>query len=83
METKLARLKALWAAGDYRAALKLAAGWPRLGRHRDAIRRGWAAASNPTFYRELGQDPDALYQAGLQAVAERYDLEVPDVKTTR
>lgn len=76
-ETALARLHALWAAGNYRQALHLAAGWPRLGTHKDAIQRGWAAAYAPAFYRELGHDPEALYMAGLRAVAERYRLNPP------
>ena len=74
MQTALQKLKAYWAAANYRAALKLAAKWPRLGEHRDAIQKGWAAASRPDFYRELGQDPDALEAAGVAAVADRYNL---------
>lgn len=68
-------LRTLWAAGEYRRALKLAAGWPRLGEHKDAIQAGWAAASNRDFYRQLGKDPDAMVAAGLAAVAARYNLE--------
>lgn len=78
-QTALARLHALWDAGQYRQALHLAAGWPRLGAHRDAIQRGWAAAYTPKFYRELGHDPVALYRAGLAAVAARYSLDMPPV----
>jgi len=77
MHTKLAQMKIMWAAGDYRGALKLAASWPQLGTHKEAITRGWAAVSNPKFYMELGQNPAALYKAGLVAVAERYTLEAP------
>lgn len=74
METKLSKLKKLMAYGDHRAALRLAAGWPRLGDHKEAITRGWAALSNPGFYRELGRDPEALVAAGLAAIRERYGL---------
>lgn len=73
-------LQQLWAAGEYRKALKLAAGWPRLGDHKVAIERGWCAAASTAFYRQMGKDPDALYAAGLAAVAERYGL--PPAKET-
>ena len=75
-------LRQLWDAGEYRKALKLAASWPRLGEHADAIRGGWAATSNPNFYAQLGHDPDADYAAGLAAVAARYNLS-PATETTR
>ena len=78
METALDRLKALWADGEYRKAIKLAASWPRLGEHKAAIERGWAAASNPAFYRQLRKDPVALYHKGLVAVAARYHLPLPE-----
>lgn len=70
----LAELKALWAQGEYRSALKLAASWPRLGTHKAAIQQGWAAASNPRIYKEMGKDPEALAAAGYAAIRERYDL---------
>ena len=74
METKLAKMKLLMAAKDYRAALQLAAGWPRLGTHRDAIQRGWAAYSNRDFYMQLGRDPASLGAAGGAPSRERYGL---------
>lgn len=72
-------LKALWAAGEYRKALKLAASWPRLGVHKAVIERGWMATSRRQFTIELGRDPDITYVAGLLAVAERYGLPEPVV----
>lgn len=72
MEKAIDKLRALWEAGEYRAALKLAASWPRLGEHGNAITLGWAAISNESFYRQLGKDVDYLYKQGLDAVAKRY-----------
>ncbi len=60
------------AAGDERTALRIAAAFPHLGAHREAITRGWAALQNPGFYRQLGQDPEALTTAGIAACRERY-----------
>lgn len=74
LPTAINKLREHWAADNYMKALRLAASWPRLGDHKDAIQKGWAAASNPNFYMELGYDPGQLYAAGLRAVAERYDL---------
>lgn len=74
METALEKLHKLWDAGEHRKALHLAAGWARLGEHGLAIRGGWAAASNRHFYIEVGKDPDAMYAAGLAALAARYKL---------
>ena len=71
---KLQELKDLWAAGEYQKALKLTASWSRLGEHKDAIRGGWDATVNSRIYREMDKDPDAMYAAGLAAVASRYGL---------
>ena len=69
---KIDTLRRLIAAGDWRRALRLAAAFPRLGDHAVAIRRGWSAASNPDFYRQIGKNPDALVAAGIAALRERY-----------
>ena len=69
MKTAIQKLRSLWAAGDHRKAIKLAASGPQLGDH-----RGWAAISNPDVYRQLGEDPQTLYDLGLQALRERYGL---------
>jgi len=74
METKLAKLKAMMSLGDWRGALRLASSWPRLGGHKEAIQRGWAAMVNPSFYRQLGNDPDELVERGLQAIRVRYGI---------
>lgn len=75
MITKLSKLKELMAAGDYSAALRLAASWPRLGDHRDAITAARAADTNPEFYRSIGRDPGAMVALGIEAIRERYNIE--------
>jgi hypothetical protein len=74
LTTALTKLKRLWAAGDWRAALHLAAGWPRLGPEKEAITRGWAAVYNPELYAEMGGDPACLVSAALAALRARYGL---------
>jgi len=81
MEKAIDKLRAHWAAGEYRKALKLAAAWPRLGEHKKIIQQAWSATNNPDFYRQLNIDPDAVYAAGLAAIAERYELANPHKET--
>jgi hypothetical protein len=71
--TKLSRLLEYMAAADWHSALRLAAKFPQLGAHKAAITRAWNAIQSPQFYRELGQDPDALIAAGVAALKERYE----------
>lgn len=72
MTTQLEKLRNFMRAGDYYRALRLAAGWGRLGEARDAIQRGWAAMGNPDFYLEIGQDPDELIRRGIATINDRY-----------
>ncbi len=72
MQTKLQQLRRYMADGDHRSALRLAAGWPQLGEHRDAITCGWAAMVHPAFYEAIGRDPSVLVARGLDAIRSRY-----------
>jgi len=73
--TKLAQLKAAWAAGDQIGALRIASRFGDLGAHADPIRRAWDAHKNAAFYRQIKKDPEALIAAGFAALADRYKLE--------
>lgn len=75
METKLSILKRFMAAGDYRSALRLAAGWAELGDHKAQIQKARAADVHPEFYKAIGEDPDELVAAGVAAIRERYKLD--------
>lgn len=69
---KIDRLRSLMAAGDWPAALSLAASFPQLGQERAAIVRGHEAHVHPRFYRQLGHDPEALVQKGIAALRSKY-----------
>jgi hypothetical protein len=69
---KLARIKALVAAEDWRAAFSLAASFPRLGAQADAIRRAHEAMQRPHFQRQIKRDPEAAIAAGIAALKARY-----------
>jgi hypothetical protein len=72
--TKLSKLKAAAAAGDWQMALRIAAKFPQLGDHGPAIKRAHEAIHSGAFYRQIGKDPEALIQAGIQALRERYRI---------
>ena len=72
MERKIDVLRAAMVAGDWRCALKVAARFPRLGEHKVAIERGWAAIVNPGMYRQMGRDPDTMVADGIAALKARY-----------
>lgn len=59
--------------GDDREALRLAAGFPHLGKQKAAITRGWEACARPELYRQMGKDPQALIAEGVAAVRVRYE----------
>ncbi len=81
-EKKIDTLVRLMVAGEWTRALALAARFPQLGEHRDAILRGHQATSNARFWRSLGKDPDALREAGITALRERYATALADHAAT-
>ena len=59
-------------AGNWALALRIAARFPELGEHAAAIQRGHEAYVHPRFYVQIGMDPDALKEAGKQALISKY-----------
>lgn len=82
MQTKLSKLKAMAAAGDWRGALRLAATFPDLGAHEADIKRGHEAHDNARFYASIGRDPEALIAAGIEALKARYKLNEKETEMT-
>ena len=74
MKTKLAQLKEHMAAGDHRAAIRLASKFGELGEHKSVITRAWAAIQHPEFYEAINKEPAVLVAAGVAAIRERYNL---------
>ena len=70
--TKLAHLRDAMRAGNWEQALRMAARFPRLGEHKEAIVRAHEAYSNPRFYSQLGYDMEKLKAEGRRALVERY-----------
>jgi len=59
--------------GEWAAALRLAASFPRLGEHRDAIQRGWQATVRPEWSAQMGRDASQDVEAGIEALKARYE----------
>lgn len=77
MKKKIDTLRALINEGNFSKALALAAKFPRLGEHRDAIVLGHEARVHRSIYKQLGRDPDKLVAEGIKALIARYqDREV-------
>jgi hypothetical protein len=72
--SKLAKIRAAMAAGDWDTAIKLAARFDSLGAHGTAITRGKEAMSNPEFYRQLGHDLLKIRQEAIEALKAKYSL---------
>ncbi len=72
MTKKIDQLRALMAAGEWRAAISMASKFPRNGEHAQAIARAQEAYMRPEFQRQIGRDPDALIEAGRKALEARY-----------
>lgn len=75
MEKKSDMVRRLVAAGEYKAALRIAKGF-RLGitkEQADDMRRGYECmATSPAFYRSLGMDTEALVAKGIATIKELY-----------
>jgi hypothetical protein len=69
---KLDRLLDAMRAGDWSAALRLAASYPDLGAEAAAIRRGHEALIWPHFYKQLGRNVRADVEEGVAALRRRY-----------
>lgn len=60
------------AAGQWADAIRLAASFPRLDCHREAILDARSAYTNPRFLQQIGKDVEAIKAAGHIALQERF-----------
>ena len=75
MESKLSALQAAMQSDNWQLAIRLAARFPRLGEHRNAILDAHGAYTNPRFAAQLGRDIEALKTLGRDALVARYTRE--------
>ena len=73
-EKKSDAVRRLVAAGEYKAALRIAKGF-RLGitkQQSDDMIRGFECLTNPRFYQSLGFDTTALVHKGVETLKQIY-----------
>lgn len=75
MDTKLQTLKNAAAGNDWQKAIAIAARFPRLGAHRNAVLDAHTAFTNPRFLAQIGRDVDACIEAGKSALIAAFGLD--------
>ena len=71
MKTAKEKVIEMLCAGDDVGAMRAAAKWHDLGEHKESITRGWAARTNADFYKQIGEDPQALWDKGVSDLKAR------------
>lgn len=71
---KLDQLRAAWLQGDRLGALRIASRFFDSSAETLLFKRGWDAAQNPGFYRQLQLDPEQITAAALAALARKFRL---------
>jgi len=81
MESKSQKIRDALAAGDRIAALRIAAHFHDRSANTLIYKRGFDAHSHPSFYRQLGQEPEQLDGSRACIARDQFQLEVPAVCT--
>jgi hypothetical protein len=72
MDCKSDQIRAAWSAGDQIGALRIAARFFDRSIDTRTFKRGIDAYNNPSFYRQLGKDPEQLMAAALELLAKKF-----------
>ena len=75
MKAKLDILRERWAAGDTVGALSIASKFFDRSDETILFKRAQGALQNPSFYRQMGKDPDAIAAAAFDAMAAKFKLQ--------
>lgn len=71
---KIDVLKELINANEWQKAISLAAKFPRLGEHKEAITRAHMAYTNPRFLVQIGKNVEECKQSGCDAIIAAYKM---------
>lgn len=74
MRSKLDQLRTLWENGDRLGALRIASKYFDRSPATKTMKRGWDAYSNPSFYRQINRDPEALVGEAMRVMATKFGL---------
>lgn len=72
MKTKTGAIREALEAGDMAKALSIASKFFDKSEDTKLYKLAASAALSPTFYRELGEDPDAIVEHAYQNLIERF-----------
>ena len=71
-QSKASLIRGHMAASRWAEAIRIAASFPRLDKHRTAILDARTAYTNPRWLVQLGIDPEVAKVAGQMALQERF-----------
>jgi hypothetical protein len=74
MNCKSDQIRSAWVAGDRIGALRIAARFFDRSAYTKAFKRGIDAYNNPSFYRQLGKDPEQMVRDALDVLVKRFNL---------
>jgi hypothetical protein len=74
VKSKTDQIRAAWDSGDQIGALRIAARFFDRSSDTKTFKRGIDAYNNPSFYRQLGKDPEQIVQDALDVLAKRFNL---------
>jgi len=74
MICKTDQIHAAWHAGDRIGALRIAARFFDRSVDTRTFKRGMDAHNNPSFYRQLGKDPEQIVRDALDVLAKRFNF---------
>ena len=73
MNCKTDKIRAAWQAGD-RIGARIGARFFDRSVDTKIFKRGMNAYNNPSFYRQLGKDPEQIVRDALDVLAKRFNL---------
>ena len=69
METKNAQVRRLVREGEYKKALQICKEWDYENpEHREILRSGYDSLLYPSFYKQIGQNPEAQYNKAVEVL---------------
>lgn len=69
METKNAKVRRLVREGEYKKALQICKEWDYENpEHREILRSGYDSLLYPSFYKQIGQNPEAQYNKAIEVL---------------
>lgn len=72
MKTKTNQIKAALAVGNKKKALSIASKFFDRSEDTALFKQAKSAEENPSFYRQIGKDPEAIIEAAMMVINKRF-----------